>query len=464
MGKIVKETHQVGEKGVIHFNSYCNQHKPFIIFREVTKHDFGIDGEVELTRKNDQGKTEALGEILKIQIKSVGSSNSYIKSENDNGFTYYASSEDVDYWVKHHKYGLPVVLIIVDLRDGNEIIYAKKITDQLIPSSSKNAKNIPIQFSKQDNRLEFGKNEFLERFTSEFKTRVSYDLSEMLVSNVLQVKKFPKSLYVYKSNYKTKKSIFEKVKNADSPHFVLKGEKVYTFREIKDCKEFCEEVLEDQNPSIIGFQQIKASLDIVNIFLELFYEHLKHDLYSKQLTYSKDYHRYYFKLRDGEDLLEVDTKTRKRGADNKKKVVTYHEYGRIKKTVFFRHLAVDFKLKFVDDGIWIVVNPKYLFTVDRREPLAPKQITKYTNYLTAREFNDVYLNTLHFWKTYLFKGLAEWEIFANEKVNIIIGDYHETKVGFGIPLDAKKVKKSAAVQAEFSNQHSLFDDEDRITE
>lgn len=460
MGKIVKESHQVGEKGVILFNSYCNQHSPFIIFREVTKHDFGIDGEVELTRKNSDGKTEAVGEILKIQIKSVNSDNSYIKNENDDSFTYYASVDDIDYWVKHHKYGLPVVVVIVDLRNNGEIIYAKKITDQFMPKSSKKVQTVPIQFSKKDNKLEFGKNEFIERFTSEFKSRISYDIEETLISNALVVKKFPKNLYVYKSKFKTKKSIFEKIKQADAPHFVVKAELIYTFRDIKDCKTFCKDVLADETPSIINFQKIKESLDNTNIYLELFYEHLKHDLYGKQLSFNKDYHRYYFRLKDTEDFLEVDTKTRKRDADAKKKVVTYHEYGRTKKIVFFRHLAVDFRIKLVEDGFWIIINPKYLFTIDRKEPLPPKLITRYTNFLTAREFNDVYLNSLHFWKTYLFKGAKDWEIFANEKANIVIGDYHDTKVGFGIPLDAKKERKAAVIEADAVNQQSLFGDED----
>ena len=58
MGKIVRDSHRVGEAGVLLFHKYCNDHKPFIIFREVTKHDFGIDGELEITQKNEQAKID----------------------------------------------------------------------------------------------------------------------------------------------------------------------------------------------------------------------------------------------------------------------------------------------------------------------------------------------------------------------------------------------------------------------
>jgi hypothetical protein len=459
MTKIIKDSHKVGEEGVLLFNKYCNQHKPFIIFREVTKHDFGIDGEMELTRTNENNKTEALGEILKVQIKSVNSDNSYIQGETEEEFTYYASKDDMDYWLKHQKYGLPVIIIIADLRNGSNKLYAKIISDQLIPKSTKKISSLPVPFNKASNLLDFQKNDFVEKFSAEFKTRVNFDVEEFLVSNALRVKTFPRSIYKYKAKFKTKKTIFEKIKNADAPHFVVKGEDLYTFREIKDCKEFCKEILDDSNPSTIHFQNIKISLDLTNIFLELFYEHIKHDLRGKKLYYSKDYHRYYFHLKESEDLLEVDTKTRRRDTEKKKKVVTYHEYGRTKKIVFFRHLAVELKIKLIDDGFWIIVNPKYLFTKDRKEPLEPKLITRYTNYLTAREFNDVYLNNLHFWKTYLFKGAKEWEIYANNKTNIIITEYHEEKVKFGVALDTKKDRKKTK-KVKTNTTESLFENED----
>jgi hypothetical protein len=52
MAKEIKNTHISGEAGVIAFASCCNKHQPCIVFREVVKNDFGVDGEIELTRKD----------------------------------------------------------------------------------------------------------------------------------------------------------------------------------------------------------------------------------------------------------------------------------------------------------------------------------------------------------------------------------------------------------------------------
>jgi len=58
------------------FADYCNRHQPYIIWREETKNDFGVDGEVELTEITIDGKTKPTSQILKVQVKSTQHDNS----------------------------------------------------------------------------------------------------------------------------------------------------------------------------------------------------------------------------------------------------------------------------------------------------------------------------------------------------------------------------------------------------
>lgn len=440
MGKIVKDSYRVAEEGVHRFYDYCIKHKPFIIFREVTKHDFGIDGELELTRTNEEGKTETTARTLKVQLKAVNTDNSYIKNETSEKFDFYADKDDLEYWLEHKKYGLPVLLVIVDLRENN--IYVKKITELEIHATKNKGRQLPILFDKKSNKLEFGINDFIERFDASFQPRVNFIKEETLMTNSLVIKKYPTALYVNRAKFKTKKGIYQNIDGADTPHFTLKGDHVFSFRELNDknCKLFCDKILSENKNEVIHIKNILQDVNLTNIYLELIYEHIKHDVKQKHLNFSKDYHKFYFWLKQTEDILEVDTRSRKRGQDKKKKVVTKHTYGDFS---FFRHWAVEFKVKLHDNGIYLIVNPKYLFTKDRKEPLSPKLITKYTNFLTSREYNDVYANNLHFWKTYLFKGEEFWEIFASDKINIVIGDYQYLKVNFGINIDVKSRKKAS---------------------
>lgn len=58
------------KKEVNKFESYCINQNPVILWREKNVNDFGIYGEIELTRINKNGKQEATGKIIKVQIKS----------------------------------------------------------------------------------------------------------------------------------------------------------------------------------------------------------------------------------------------------------------------------------------------------------------------------------------------------------------------------------------------------------
>ncbi len=455
MAKIVKDSHTVGEAGVLLFNQYCNKHKPYIIFREVTKHDFGIDGEIEMTLVNSEGKTEATGEITKIQIKSVNSDNSYIRNESKTKFDFYADKDDIDYWQSHKKHGIDVLLVIVDIR--SDIIYLKKIGDLEINSSKAKKKKLPLVFIKAETKVEIGKNDFLEKFGKSFKPRINYNVEEELLFNCLKVKKYPRIIYLSVSKFTNKKEVFKNIDGSDAPHFVMKGNLIFTFEEIKakNWGIFYDDIIDKEFKSeLISYQKITESLEYTNIFLELIYEHIKYDMNSKRMYFSKEYHKFYFTLPQDKEFLEVKTKTRKRDSDSIKKVVQYYEYGKYK---FYRHHAVELKIKFIEDGIYLIVNPKYYFTKDRREPLEPEQITKFTNYLTSREYNIEYTNQLHFWKTFLFSGSNEWKLYVNEKMDIVIGEYEVFNVPFGIFMDIKVENKSEMDDEQLENkQITLF--------
>lgn len=106
--KFINQSQITGDKGVAAFHYYCIQHTPYIIFREESKNDFGIDGEIEFTKTDENNKKLVTGEILKIQIKST-ETGSYISRDNESSFDFKAKNEDIEYW-KNHKIG--VILIV----------------------------------------------------------------------------------------------------------------------------------------------------------------------------------------------------------------------------------------------------------------------------------------------------------------------------------------------------------------
>jgi hypothetical protein len=425
MAKIVSDTHIIGERGVIKFHDYCNSHYPYICFREVLRNDFGIDGEVELVRTNEDGKKEMTGELLKVQIKSSFGSG-YIRKRKDGTFSFNAKKADLEYW---SKYQLGVLLVIYD--DETEGLYLKKIKQEDYLGAKK--KSYPIDFNKE-NLLEKGKNDFVEKFSKDFKARVSFEKPEILTSNLLFIKSHPRRLFVYKSKFTTKKAVFDNLTDAnDAPYFIIYNKTIITGYEIqKNFKAFYESITEQDQPTIIQFDDIIKSQVYRRNLIELLNLILKDFLYKKGIWYSKDYKRYYFTKAHDSNERTIEKISIKTGKTAPKKVVTFHKYG---KDEFFRHIAFEIDYIFNLGSIYIVLNPKYLFTIDGKNTLPPKKITKYTNFLTANEWNNQVQDQIYQVLNYISNTEGGVEVVNTNDIKFLITKFIHQDVKFGIPSD-----------------------------
>ncbi len=84
-------------KGLAKLKTFCAKKTPFLVCRDETITDVGINGEIEISLTNEYGKIEATGERIKFQLKSTESDNSYIQSESDSEFKFYANRDDVNF-------------------------------------------------------------------------------------------------------------------------------------------------------------------------------------------------------------------------------------------------------------------------------------------------------------------------------------------------------------------------------
>lgn len=453
MSKIVNDTHIIGERGVIRFHDYCNAHFPYICFREVLRNDFGIDGEVELVRINEDGKKEMTGELLKVQIKSSFGSG-YLKKRSDGTFSFNAKKVDLDYW---SRYNLDVILIIYD--DETQSLYAKKIKQEDYLGAKK--KSYPIDFSKE-NLLEKGKNDFFERFSKDFKSRVSFNSEEFLTTNLMVVKQHPRRLFIYESKYSTKKEVFENLSDpGEAPYFLLYNSKVITGHPLpKNFKIFCDQIIINaDHPVIVEFSEILRSQVYRRNMVELLNIIFKDFVAKKGVWYNRDYKRFYFSKPKDQNERLIEKRSLKTGKVAPKKVVTMHQYGN---DTFYRHIAFEIDYVFSLGAIYMVLNPKYLFTTDGKETLQPAKITKYTNYLTSRERNNHVQDQLYQTINYLINSDGGIEVVSTDDLKFHLSRFIHQDVKFGIPSDfptgrisQKKIKDERA-KAERAKQQPLF--------
>jgi hypothetical protein len=186
---------------------------------------------------------------------------------------------------------------------------------------------------------------------------------------------------------------------------------------------------------------------------------LKDFLYRKGIFFNKDYKRFYFskpKEGVGRSIEKTSIKT---GKVSTKKVVTYHEYGKDK---FYKHVAFEIDFIFTEGDIFIILNPKYLFTSDGKETLKPAKITKYTNFLTANEWNDQVQDQLYVVLNFLTNSAGGIEVITLDDLKFHISKLIHQDVRFGIPSDIPVNRGSAKREredkeaAERSKQTSLF--------
>jgi hypothetical protein len=78
-----------------------------LIFREISKDDFGLDGEIEVVvRKQEGGGYQPTGGILKVQAKSGAN---YVLQDSGSSFSTPVDRSDLELW---HNCTFPVLPIV----------------------------------------------------------------------------------------------------------------------------------------------------------------------------------------------------------------------------------------------------------------------------------------------------------------------------------------------------------------
>jgi hypothetical protein len=231
MSKINSQSQTTDDKGNARLATYCANHNPKLIWREILKRDIGIDGEIEFC--DEFGNSMA--EIIKVQLKSTESKNSYIKNESDkhNNFTFYAEKDDVEYW---QSLNFDVLLIIFDGRDGKQDLYVKKIEG--FNPKQVDSKKVKILFNKKTDFIHEKYNDFHSRFCRK-NSMESKDDIKILTSSIHDVEQIFNSLVkMLKEKLSHEKDDFFNKESHKISEKVNKESNVYKLRLEKQTRQF----------------------------------------------------------------------------------------------------------------------------------------------------------------------------------------------------------------------------------
>jgi hypothetical protein len=121
MGKTVSASKFSEWKGLDRISPIV--HRMPSIFREISKDDVGIDGEIEIVVSKANGEGfETTGGIIKVQSKSGAS---YIKQDSEQFFSTPVERNDLGAWV-----GANVPVIFIVYHPGDDALYWKDMACQ----------------------------------------------------------------------------------------------------------------------------------------------------------------------------------------------------------------------------------------------------------------------------------------------------------------------------------------------
>ncbi len=442
-------------KGIAKLKTFCANNTPFLVCRDETITDVGIDGEIEISLKNEEGKVEATGERIKFQLKSTESENSYIQEETDHEFKFYANKDDVEYWAKHKQ---DVLLIIYDVRKDK--LYGKKITLNDFKTQSQTKVKYPIFFRKEE-LLEANNFDFHKKYSTSIKERLNFDLQETAMTNLFRIRKFPKVLFAYETDFTKKETLYKSIpENTIIPECIIYNQILYTFVELKNQSEyFKKHIIKPLTEKTILFKSVVHDKDMRNHFVELIRIYLKKFLGRKGIYLNKDYNRFYFTIKKDEGVRSILAKTRKQGRKTPKEVAKFYSYGKYQ---FYRHSA--FEIEFLhSESMYLCITPTYLITTDGKIPADGKLASKFIITQKSREFNPNVANNVHTIFSYLSNSEGDGITVLNEdNIEIEFSSYIPQTLPFSITTDDKgfpnylkqqlKIKQKESVQTLFPNE------------
>lgn len=442
MAKTVSQSKLQEWKGLDRINSIVHEMK--CIFRETSKDDFGIDGEIEVVVPKPNGEgLETNGGIIKVQSKS---GKSYIKQNSETSFSTSVKKKDLQLW---YDSTYPVIFIVYHPQDDK--LYWREVKSYVRSTPEAFKPPYKITFNKATDEFAPKCYEQICQLANVSPPRISTQERERLYSNLLYIKSWPRLITSAPTECKDYEQIRNKI-NGFIPPFCFFEDRLYTLSDLRNgqciLRNFCD------TENIISFSAEEWFKNEVhqNNYVFLLNQLLGIHLHRCGLKYNRDFRRNYFPRKNETDLeFKQDwfnVRTNKKAPS--RLIAKYYKYGAYQ---FWRHLAVNLSFKFIRSSWFLQVLPKYLFTKDGKTPWDSDKVGSYTTPIKALERNNQVLNHILFWADVLSLRKPTIEIKLDFKTVMLIEKNPLSGIAnFSIPFDSAIYEDS-----EDTGQLSLLD-------
>ena len=427
-------------------------HEMRCIFREIIKDDFGFDGEIEVVvAKLDNQGFETNGGIIKVQAKS---GESYVKQDSTLSFVTPVEKTDLEGW-----YNAPFPVFFIVYHPKDDRLYYKEIKSYVRSSPDVFKPPLRVVFDKATDEFKADKYEGVVQASSVSPSRISYEQREKLYSNLLIVKRGPRTIFLAPTEYKDYTHVRNEINGFAPPFTVLEGT-LFSLANLYDercvLREYCDAGSIEDMPASKWANSADHQSNYVFLLNQLLGAHLRRC----GLAYNRDFRRNYFPRRnDTDEVFREDWyNVRTSRAAPARIVAKYYKYGLDR---FWRHLAVNLAFKRIGSAWFLQVVPKYLFTEDGEKPWTSDLVGPYTTKIKAVERNNHVLNHVLFWTDVLSLRKPAIELSLFYKTLILIEKQPMAGISdFAIPGDPAVYEEDTVQSDSFSSLFLLTESEE----
>lgn len=297
-------------------------HEMKCVWRELTKDDFGIDGEIEIVIPKQDGKGyETLGNVVKVQAKS---GDKYVRFDTPTSFASPVDSDDLVGW-NNSRY--PVMYIVYHPKDDK--LYAKEVRSYVKSTPTVFKHPCKIVFDKQADEFTADYLKEVKKYADVSEPRVSLTLKEELYSNLFLVRRLPR-LYHASTTYTSVSAIREEAK-VSLPPICIVGDRLFSFADLRNTESGLKDFCDGDAEPLTASEWLAEDADRQNDYTYMLNQLIGKITHARSLLYSKDYERNYFGRPNDRTLKEWKVgwyNVRTKRTSQSRTVVKYYKYGK----------------------------------------------------------------------------------------------------------------------------------------
>jgi hypothetical protein len=370
-------------------------HEMHCLFRETSRDDVGIDGEIEiLAPKADGSGFVPTGGIVKVQSKS---GSSYVIQDSPTSFATPIKLVDLEYFRSGN---FPVLYVVY--HPAEDKLYWKEVKSYIQHTPDVWQAPYRIVYDKTSDVLSA---KSLNQIASHARIGlppVSLQQRERLFTNLLPIKRVPMMLTCAPTHFDSATELNKAIEGFRPPFALLQG-RLYTIADLRNPKCSLRQHCKTSQIQEILTKQWITDPEAFRLYVYMLNRLLKEHLWQCGVNYDRDHKRYYFRRQD-EDSSEfrrawLNVRTGKPAPQ--RITVKHYTYGR---DTFWRHLAAGIEFKQFGPAWYLQVSPGYHITLDGRTPYPRERVGPLVTKIKSRERNPHVLNHVLFWTDVLARG------------------------------------------------------------